>query len=568
MRTPDAKRYRLHDLRTLGRWLGRTWQRHRLQATLNTAVGLVAVAADLAFVWATKLCVDIATGVETRLTLTSGLAILAGITVLQLSLGVCVKWIRATLGVEAACRMQRDLLERLLHADWTSVRKFHSGHLLNRLERDTQDITNFLTEQIPQFISTCVQFAGAFLFLFFMDRTLAVIVVLVVPFFVVASRLYIRKMRTLSHEIRETESRIQASLQEDLQHSLVIRILERVGLVVSKVEAQQRSLRGLVVRRTCYATVSSTVMNAGFACGYLITFGWGAFQLQQQLITYGALIAFIQLVGQIQGPVRTLTRFVPVFIGTFTAAERLMELESLPGEPDGRKGPPARRAGIAVRDVTFRYADQSRLILDHLSHYFAPGSVTAIVGETGAGKTTLIRLLLALIRPESGSIRLTDESGTPIAPVDAASRNHFSYVPQGNTLLSGTIRENLLLGDPSADEERLNAALHTAAADFVFALPEGIDTPLGEVGGGLSEGQAQRIAIARALLKESPVLLLDEATSSLDAETERTVLGRIVEYCKGRTLIFITHRPEVLRHATDTLRLARPGQASQSDPEC
>ena len=564
MKVQDPKKHKLHDLGTLARWLGRTWQRHRLQATLNTFIGLLAVAADLAFVWATKLCVDIATGVETRLTLTFGLGTLAGIAVLQLAMGVALKWIRATLGVEAACRMQRDLLARLLQADWTAVKRFHSGHLLNRLERDTQSVTNFLTEQIPQILSTCVQFAGAFLFLFFMDRTLAVIVVLVVPFFVVASRLYIRKMRTLSHEIRETESRIQASLQEDLQHSLVIRILERAGLVTKKVEAQQTELRGQVVARTRYATISSTVMNAGFACGYLITFGWGSFQLQQGLITYGALIAFIQLVGQIQGPVRTLTRFVPVFIATFTAAERIMELEGLPLEHSEPKAPVLRRAGIAVSDITFRYTDESRTILDHLSHHFAPGSVTAITGETGAGKTTLIRLLLALIKPVGGSIRLTDETGRLAMPIDAATRNHFSYVPQGNTLLSGTIRDNLLLGNPSADDEQLKAALHTAAADFVFTLPAGIDTPLGEVGGGLSEGQAQRIAIARALLKESPILLLDEATSSLDAETERIVLGRIVEHCKGRTLIFITHRPEVLRYATDTLHLDRPASLQTS----
>lgn len=567
MKERDAKRYTLHDLRTLGRWLGHTWQRHRLQATLNTFIGLAAVAADLAFVWATKLCVDIATGIEFHVPLSAGIAILAGIALLQLSLGVCVKWIRATLGVEATCCMQRSLLKHLLHADWNVVRKFHSGHLLNRLERDTQDITNFLTEQIPQFLSTCVQFAGAFLFLFFMDRTLAVTVALVVPFFVIASRLYIRKMRTLSHEIRETESRIQASMQEDLQHNLVIRILERVGLVVAKVGEQQADLRGLVIRRTRYSTVSSTVMNAGFACGYLITFGWGTYQLQQHLITYGALIAFIQLVGQIQGPVRTLTRFIPVFISTFTAAERIMELERLPSESRGEEKPAIESAGIIMRDVTFRYDNQSRIILDRLSHTFAPGSVTAITGETGAGKTTLIRLLLALISPSSGDICLTDGNGCQMAPVDAAARTNFSYVPQGNTLLSGTIRENLLLGNPSASERQLKEALHTAAADFVHTLPDGMDTPLGEIGGGLSEGQAQRIAIARALLKETPILLLDEATSSLDAETERTVLSRIIKHCHGRTLIFITHRSEVLHHTTDILHLEKSGQAFRPSSE-
>jgi len=298
-------------------------------------------------------------------------------------------------------------------------------------------------------------------------------------------------------------------------------------------------------------------MNVGFASGYLVTFIWGVTNLEKGLITYGALIAFIQLVGQIQGPVRTLTKFIPVFISTFTATERLMELEEIPVEEVSEPVPEfTGAAGVNISRLTFSYTPDSRYIFRNFDFDFPPGSITAILGETGSGKTTLIRLLLALARPGGGLVSIYDEKGVRI-PVSPAARSVFSYVPQGNTLISGTIRENLLLGNPNATEHQMSEALRNAAAEFVFLLPQGLDTVCGEMGDGLSEGQAQRIAIARALLKESPVLLLDEATSSLDAETERRVIGNIIKAYGCRTILFVTHRPEVLKYCTQTLRLEK-----------
>lgn len=555
----------LRTLRQLSRWLWQTWKGYRTQAMLNMTIGIVLVALDLAFVWVTKLSIDVATHERADATLRTALALLGGIIVAQVALGVAARWIRAVLGVRAQNHRQQAIFARLLGGDWSSLRRFHSGNLLNRLEIDVTQVITFLTESLPSFLCTALQFLGAFVFLYWMDRTLACIVVLILPFFVISSKLYVRKMRRLSHDVRDTESRIQALLQENIQHALVIKTLERTAAALARLSAAQRHLRGQVVRKTKYATVSSTLMNAGFAIGYLFTFGWGVTNLEQGLITYGALIAFIQLVGQIQGPVRSLTKFVPVFINAFTAAERLMELEDMPQERTAPRRLVGREAGIRVENVRFAYTAEGRHILRDFSYDFPPRSITAVVGETGSGKTTLIRLLLALARPQAGHIYIYGGQAAPDRSEECApaTRCNFAYVPQGNTLLSGTIRDNLLLGKPDATEAELLEALDTAAAGFVRRLPKGLDSPCGEMGDGLSEGQAQRIAIARTLLKDAPVLLLDEATSSLDAETEKTVIRHIVERQGHRTLIFVTHRPEVLKYATRVLRLVREARKEE-----
>ena len=564
----------LRTIRQLVAWLWKTWHGYRTQAVLNTVVGLLLVAADLAFVWATKLAIDIATHVNQTVSLNQAILLLSAIIVLQILLGVASRWIRAILGVKAKNREQAVLFARLLGSKWQQLKQHHSGHLLNRIEIDVAGIINFLTETLPSFVCTLVQFVGAFLFLFWMDSTLACIIVCIIPVFLICSRLYVRKMRRLTHDVRDTESRIQAILQESLQHTLVIKTLEQTAGALKKLGVAHRRLRGEIITKTKYSTVSSTLMSTGFAVGYMVTFVWGVVSLEAGAITYGALIAFIQLVGQIQTPVRSLTKYIPVFISAFTAGERLMELEEIPQEEGDERHPIAAPVGIRLEQVHFSYTPESRCILRDFTHTFPPGSITAIVGETGSGKTTLIRLLLALAQPTSGTVRLfADPSGNAkgqgetlcssaqFIPASPSTRCNFAYVPQGNTLLSGTIRENLLMGNPDATELEMTEALHTAAADgFVARLPKGLETLCGEMGDGLSEGQAQRIAIARTLLRKAPILLLDAATSSLDSATERLVLQRIVERRGNRTLIFITHRPEVLKYATHTLYLERTPQ--------
>ena len=544
----------LSSYRSLLKWLWRMWKGYRTQALMNVAIGLGVVALDLLFVWATKLAIDIATGVDTQFTLKEAIFLLVCFACGQVGLGICSRWVSAVLGVRAQNKIQHDLYARLLGSGWRELRAYHTGNLLNRLETDVYTVITLLTENFPSFFTTIVKFLGAFLFLFWMDKTLALIVVVIVPFFVLCSKLYMRKLRRLTHIIRDNDSKIQSLLQESLQHVVVIKTLGRQRTMLDRLSSLQNLLYRETLRKTKYSTVSSTVINAGFIAGYMLTFTWGTVSLQRGLITYGALIAFIQLVGQIQGPARQLARYVPLFISAFTATERLMELENIHHEAAKGDRLLSGRVGLRLEHLTFAYEKGSKKIFDNFSYDFPPQSITAILGETGSGKTTLVRLLLNLIRAQAGSLYLYDAQGLRLE-ASPDTRCNFAYVPQGNTLLSGTIKENLLLGRPDATDEDLHEALRLAAADFISELPDGIESICGEGGTGLSEGQAQRIAIARALLRRAPFLLLDEATSALDTETERRVLQNIVSTFEGRTVIVVTHRPEVLQYCTQVLDL-------------
>lgn len=554
----------IQSFKTISRWLWKTWQGYRTQAVINTIVGMIVVFTDLAFVWCTKVAVDIATvGERHGLQLWHVMVMLVGVVFLQVSMTVLNRWIRAILGVRGQNRMQEQLFERLLLSDWQKLRHTHTGHLVNRLEQDVSSVMALLTEHIPSLFTTLMRFCGAFVLLFYMDRTLALIVVAIAPFFAVCSRLYVGKMRKISHEVRDAESDVQSIIQESLQHSLVLKTLERIPLQASRLADSHLYLRGRVVERTKYSSASVALMNTAFALGYLIAFFWGVYGLQQHRITFGALIAFIQLVSQVQQPVRTLTRFIPVIISSSTAAERLMELEKFPMEkiPEDAGVPhheENQRVRLTVENISFAYEPRSdepqREIFHDFSASFEPGSITAILGHTGSGKTTLISLLLGLLQPTEGKIHATPE-GCPSYELSAATRHLFSYVPQGNTLLSGSIRENLQLGNPHATDKEMLEALEMAQAQFVAENPLGLDMICGERGGGLSEGQAQRVGLARALLRKSPILILDEAFSSLDSDTATTAMNNILAAYPHRTIIYITHREALMPYAREVIKI-------------
>lgn len=554
-RVPDAGTTPHYPVKTILRWLWEEMKQNRLQAFLNTSIGVGTVALDLLFVWLTKLTIDIATGQRTDIGFFWAAAALIATILLEIFIAFFGRWIRAILGVKAQNQMQRRLFAHVLLSQWSGMEKFHSGDVLNRIEKDVGGIVAFVTESMPSLITVIFRFTGAFIFLFLMDRMLACAVVIILPFFILLSKMYVKKMRELSRSVRQSDSKIQSIIQESLQHRTVVKALELSTTLLGRLESVQTLMHSQVKERTKYSSVSSTIMNLGFAAGYLFAFLWGAFQLQQHAITYGALIAFIQLVGQIQGPARSLTGYIPVFINTFTAGERLMELENIPREGlYGKSTTMNGICGIRLTDVSYQY-DDGKPVLNRLSCVFPPGSSTAIVGETGAGKTTLIRILLGLIYPQSGTVEIYNSKHSVQA--GTATRGIFAYVPQGNTLLSGTIRNNLLLGNPDASEEMLQNALHMACAEFVFELPEQMETLCGEQGYGLSEGQAQRICIARALLRPGSVILLDEATSALDSNTELRVLDNIRTHYKHKTLIMVSHREAALRYCDRTLHLER-----------
>lgn len=542
------------------RWFGHILWQVKLQSFINMMSGVVRVALDFAFIWATKRAIDIATG-SAEGSLQNAAIVLIAIMMSQMALGYLGRWIAALLGVEAQNRMQRRLFEHLLRSEWRGREVRHSGDILNRLVSDANTVVSVMTDTVPQALAVSVRLIAAFFFLYSMDAMLAVAVVVILPVFVLLSRLYIRRMRAITRAVRQTDSQIQSTLQESIQHRLILKTLERIGTMSETLARQQALLRRQVRHRTLFSSTSNLVLNLGFGGAYLFTFLWSVFHLSEGTITFGMMTAFMQLCGQIQGPFREMTRFIPTIIGSFTAAERLMELEDVPEEADGEPIRFESEAGVRVSDVSYAYDAHSRQILRHASYDFPPGSSTAILGETGAGKTTLIRLILALLRPDSGRVTMYAASGTPEVEVSARTRCNLVYVPQGNSLFSGTIRWNLLMGCPDADDAALHDALRLACADFVEHLPDGLETVIGEGGAGLSEGQAQRIAIARALLRSGSILLLDEATSALDQQTEARLIDNLLRYHAALavrpTLIFITHRPAVVEHCMQVITLQK-----------
>ena len=530
--TPSFK----YSARDILKWLWRSWRGNRRQAVINASLGFIEVAISLSQVWAVKRAIDIAAGtIEGNIywaVIVMGLLILAGFAV-----RISAIWVKNILGIRAQNRMQQQLLDRILRSEWHGKEQRHSGDVINRLGRDVEHVVTFLTETLPSTLST------------------ALVITAMIPIFLSFSRIYMGRMRQLTRKVRDSSSKVQSLLQETVQNRMLIKTLEGDSEMVGRLEETQSELRHNVVRRTQFSVFSNFILNFGFSLGYLVAFLWAALRMSASTLTFGGMTAFLQLVNRVQGPARNLSHLIPSFVAVFTSAERLMELEENPLEEQGDPIVVDAPCGLLLDHVSYAYPDdKDDNVIGDLSFDFRPGTCTAVVGETGAGKTTLIRLLLALLQPTEGSIKIYSPQQThPLSPLH---RCNFVYVPQGNTLMSGTIRDNLQLGKINATDEEMAEALHTSCADFVLDLPDGLDTVCTEQGGGLSEGQCQRIAIARALLRNRAIMIFDEATSALDPDTERELLKNILAK-NDKTVIFITHRLAVLDFCDQTLRMEK-----------
>jgi ATP-binding cassette subfamily B protein len=535
------------------RWLWNAWRGNRLQAVLNALIGLGSVGVSLAQVWAVQHAIDVAAG-SAEGSIYWSVGLIGALVLCGFALSISGIWVRNILGIRAQNRMQQRMLDRILRSQWHGREKFHSGDVLNRLEIDVSNVVNFLTEVIPNTVSVLALFIGAFCYLFSMDAMLALITVAIIPVFILLSKVYVGRMRKLNRAVRNSDSDVQSMLQETIQNRMLIKTLESEGSMVDRLESTQGILRHRVVKRTAFSVLSNFILNFGFAAGYLVAFLWAAVRLADHTLTFGGMTAFLQLVNRIQSPARNLTKLVPAFVSVFTAVERLMELEDNPLEEQGAPIELSAPCGVRLRRVSYRYDDVDGDVIHDLDFDFRPGSCTAVLGETGAGKTTLVRMILALVAPQRGTVEIYNDSKSRV--LSPRLRCNFVYVPQGNTLMSGTIRDNLRLGKLDATDEEMEEALKKSCAEFVMDLPEGLNTVCSESGGGLSEGQAQRIAIARALLRDRSIMLFDEATSALDPETERQLLQNILA-AHDKTVIFITHRPAVVDYCDQTLTIEK-----------
>ena len=516
---------------------------YKWQILLIISVGLLSISLSLGSVLVGKEIIDIVTGVTTGNLIwlsIAFMALLGGVALLRLlSISLTNKTI-----VRMGNAIRMKVFSHLLYTRWQSLKEMHNADVLTRIIKDTDDVVQLLAVSLPNFIVNATQLVASLVLLYIFDATLALMLGVGMPLILIGSRAFYRKMVSYTAEIKRTESDINTLMLETLSNQTIIRTFERQEQEINKLGLIQGKFYQQVRKRIGLTIYGNVMANAAFSGGYAVAFLWSAWGILRGVITFGTMTSFLQLVTRIQKPLSELMSLVPSMISAKAGLDRLVNL--LEFQREGYDTPSHILQGsisLKVDAISFRYDEQSPYIYKDFSFSVRSGQMIAIMGETGSGKTTLLRLLLGLIKPEAGHISIQNlEHGLTVSE---STRNNFVYVPQGNSLLSGTIRENLLVGDSLADERKLRQVLKIAAADFVWELPDGLDTVVGEQGQGLSEGQAQRIAIARSLLRPGKIILFDEATSALDSGTEAQFLANIRRYLKDKIILFITHNEEV-----------------------
>ena len=515
-------------------------------------IGILQVAVSLCFVWILKTVIDVATG-DVSGSLFTYSAILVSLALLRVGLNVLeVRYANLT-EVKVGNSIRQKVFSNLLYTKWIELNSLHSGDMLTRIIKDTDDIIKTLITTFPLLVTSVLQLVGAFVILLVMDPFLALVLGVFMPLLLLLSKPYYLKMRNYAREIKESESSITSMMEENLLNQLVIRTYERQENELGRLSNLQQELQAKVEKKTKVSALARFVSGMAFSGGYITAFIWGAWGIANKSITFGTVTAYLQLVNQIQRPLFDLMRLFPTLISAQAATERLSFLSELQTEDIGEKIFLTGEVSLIIDQVSYAYNVKSERIISDFSLSANSGEMIALMGETGAGKTTLIRLILSLIEPDNGLITIKNE--TISVKVSPSTRSNFVYVPQGNTLFSGTIRDNLLIGNPDADADMLVGALQIASANFVLNLPKGLDTVLGVGGSGVSEGQAQRVAIARSLLRPGKILLLDEATSALDMETEKTFLKNLKAHIGNRTVLFITHHAEVAKYCDRIYRI-------------
>ena len=531
----------LQEMWREAKWMFTYIRRYRAVVGIHILLGILGTALSLLSSVAMKTLIDVVTGFQTGAIFTAA-AWMAGMLLGSAGMQALSSRIAAVINIRVQNGIQAEIYDRMLRTDWASLEQFRSGDLLNRLNTDVTSVSGGVTGLLPSFVSAAVQFLGSLIIILCYDPVMALIALIGAPLSVLCSRTLVRRMRSYNRRMKDISSEVMSFHEDSLRNLTSIKAFGSMDGFRDRMCAMQGKYRETYLDYNRFSVIAGFVMSL---VGLLVSagcFGWGVYRLWTHAISYGAMMMFLQLTTMLRSAFSSLIGLVPTAISITTSAGRLMAIADLPEEPGARETVPAPAlCTVELQDVTFAYPG-GEPVLEHVDFRARPGEVVALTGASGEGKTTMIRLMLGLVRPEHGSVCLTGADGQCL-PVSAATRAAFSYVPQGNTVFAGTIADNLRMVRPEATDAELIAALKTACAyDFVRQLPDGIYARTGELGHGLSEGQAQRIAVARAVLRGAPVLLLDEATSALDEATEQRMLQNLMHSGRVQTCVLITHR--------------------------
>ena len=556
----------LKDFLRETRWIYQYGIKYRGSIFLYVLLGFIGVVLSLGAGLISKYVFDVVLGHEfSKFPLVATCYV--GIQIFNIACRAVSERISAKVEVKVDQEIRADVYNRIMETDWEAMSDFHSGDLLNRVDNDVSSVSSCVIGWLPNFITRSLQFIGSLAIIVYYDITLAALALLSAPVTVFVSRFLTRRMREHNRKMREISSEVMAFNGESFQNIQMIKSFGLTDLYTDKLQSVQQKYRESKLEFNQFAVYTNTMMSLIGMIVSCVCLGWSIYRLWGGHISYGTMVLFLQLSSMLGNSFQAIARLVPSLISATTAAGRVMAVVCLEKEKnvcvEQAEELSRMDCGISVeaKGIKFSYKN-GREVFDKAGFVANPGEVIAVVGTSGEGKTTLLRLLLGVVYVQEGDLSVCADGRR--VPVSAATRRLFSYVPQDNTLFAGTVAENLRLVKPDATDEELDEVLKIACAyNFVHRRPEGIHTPVKEHGGGFSEGQIQRLSIARAMLSDAPVLLLDEATSALDVETEQKVIENMMAAKKNRTCIVTTHRSSMIQISDRVYRIA-DGKIEQS----
>ena len=522
------------------------WQyicRYKGSVLIHVLLGVVGILMTLGSSVASKFLIDAVISYDSGIIGTAA-ALMLGMRLGNIAMKSLATRIGAVLNIRIQNEIQAEIYQRILKTDWQSLENFRNGDLLNRISSDSNTISGGVTGFVPSLISNAVQLAGAFLIILYYDPIMALIALIGTPVTVLASTVLVHKMRRHNREMKDMYSDVMSFQQDSFQNITTIKAFGVMDWFGKQMTQIQQEYKEKYLDYSKFSVWTSALMNLLSLMAYIGCFGWGVYRLWMGRISYGEMTMFLQLSGMLGAAFSSIIGLVPSGISITTSAGRVMAVVELPEEETQLQSGFEEEEDftLSLDAVNFHY-EGGAPVLKQVNMEAKPGELVSLTGPSGEGKTTLLRIMLGLIYPSEGAASLIGSSGRKY-PLCAATRQVFGYVPQGNQIFSGTIAENLRISRADATEEEMISALKAACAyDFVMALPDGLNHVVGGRDKRLSEGQAQRLAVARALLKKAPILLLDEATSALDMETEAKLLKNLMDSDMVKTCILVTHRP-------------------------